>query len=105
MGAHVYAHVYTHVYTLISTHVYTHVSTHVSTPVSAHVRAHVCGLVYAAGMFFHEARDLLYILCGTSTNGDHYLYAYTTDGAQRCAITIPSAAGTLLIALCIWPIY
>jgi len=44
-------------------------------------------------MFYDAATSLLYILCGTNTNGDHYLYAYTTDGVQKCFITIPTAVG------------
>jgi hypothetical protein len=44
-----------------------------------------------SGLFFHEADGMLYILCGTSTNGDHYIYVYTTAGAQQCMITIPYA--------------
>eukprot|EP00416_Gambierdiscus_australes_P017874 CAMPEP_0171064830 /NCGR_PEP_ID=MMETSP0766_2-20121228/6512_1 /TAXON_ID=439317 /ORGANISM="Gambierdiscus australes, Strain CAWD 149" /LENGTH=806 /DNA_ID=CAMNT_0011520897 /DNA_START=45 /DNA_END=2465 /DNA_ORIENTATION=- len=46
-----------------------------------------------SGMFFFTEQSLLYILCGTQTNGDHYLYAYTTAGQQRCFITIPQAVG------------
>jgi hypothetical protein len=46
-----------------------------------------------SGMHFHPDHNLLYILCGTSTNGDHTLYAYTTSGQQRCTITIPSSVG------------
>jgi len=45
-----------------------------------------------SGMFFYEAQNLLYILCGTNTNGDHYLYAFTTEGTQKCFITIPESA-------------
>ena len=43
-------------------------------------------------MFYDSVSGLLYILCGTSTNGDHYIYAYTTSGTQQCMITIPSAS-------------
>lgn len=46
-----------------------------------------------SGLFHYAAQDLLYILCGTQTNGDHYLYAYTTGGDERCLITIPASAG------------
>lgn len=35
----------------------------------------------------------LWILCGTDTNGAHYLYAYTLAGVQKCFITIPQAVG------------
>jgi hypothetical protein len=45
-----------------------------------------------SGMFFDATSDLLYILCGTNTNGDHYIYAYTTSGTQKCLITIPEAS-------------
>jgi len=44
-------------------------------------------------MFYYAAQQLLYILCGTNTNGDHYLYAYSTSGAEQCLITIPAAVG------------
>ncbi|KAL3931474.1 MAG: hypothetical protein SGBAC_011291, partial [Bacillariaceae sp.] len=45
-----------------------------------------------SGLFFDEqVSGLLYVLCGTSTNGDHYIYAYTIDGIQQCLITIPQA--------------
>jgi len=46
-----------------------------------------------SGLFYYPAQDLLYILCGTSTNSDHYLYAFNTAGVQQCLITIPEAAG------------
>ena len=47
-----------------------------------------------SGMFFdEEGSSLLYVLCGTQTNGDHYLYAFTTEGAEQCSITIPQAVG------------
>ncbi|CAK0911750.1 unnamed protein product, partial [Prorocentrum cordatum] len=46
-----------------------------------------------SGLFYYPDQDLLYVLCGTSTNGDHYLYAYTTDGTLKCTITIPEAVG------------
>eukprot|EP00961_Rhodomonas_salina_P107081 1441778-Rhodomonas_salina.3 len=46
-----------------------------------------------SGMFFHEDQGLLYILCGTQTNGEHYLYVYTTGGGKKCLITIPQAMG------------
>lgn len=47
-----------------------------------------------SGLFFDEAASqLLYVLCGTQTNGDHYLYVMTTDGAEQCLITIPTAVG------------
>lgn len=45
-----------------------------------------------SGMFYDATSDLLYILCGTNTNGDHYIYAYTTSGTQKCLITIPTAS-------------
>mmetsp|Transcript_29867 Transcript_29867/g.70403 ORF Transcript_29867/g.70403 Transcript_29867/m.70403 type:complete len:364 (+) Transcript_29867:293-1384(+) len=46
-----------------------------------------------SGMFHYEAQDLLYVLCGTQTNGAHTLYAMTTGGEELCEITIPEAAG------------
>mmetsp|Transcript_40813 Transcript_40813/g.123234 ORF Transcript_40813/g.123234 Transcript_40813/m.123234 type:complete len:386 (-) Transcript_40813:265-1422(-) len=46
-----------------------------------------------SGLFYYDDQDLLYVLCGTATNNDHYLYAYTTDGTQKCFITIPQAVG------------
>jgi len=47
-----------------------------------------------SGMFFDEdGSSLLYVLCGTQTNEDHYLYAFTTEGDEECVITIPQAAG------------
>ena len=46
-----------------------------------------------SGMFYSEDEDFLYILCGTLTNGDQYLYVYTTTGTQECFITIPEAVG------------
>lgn len=46
-----------------------------------------------SGMFFYPEQGLLYVLCGTQTNGDHYLYAMTTGGAQQCFITIPQSVG------------
>ena len=46
-----------------------------------------------SGMFFDEPSNLLYVLCGTNTNGDHYLYAFSTEGVEQCAITIPEAVG------------
>jgi len=29
-----------------------------------------------SGMFYYPLQGLLYVLCGTSTNADHYLYAF-----------------------------
>lgn len=46
-----------------------------------------------SGLFYHADADLLYVLCGTNTNGDHYMYGFTTAGAQKCMITIPEAVG------------
>ena len=46
-----------------------------------------------SGMFYNPADELLWILCGTNTNGDHYLFGYTLSGVQKCAITIPAAVG------------
>jgi NAD(P)H-flavin reductase len=46
-----------------------------------------------SGMFYNPAHKLIYVLCGTQTNGDHRLFGYTTDGAKRCDITIPQSAG------------
>lgn len=45
-----------------------------------------------SGMFHDAGSGLLYVLCGTETNGDHYLYAYSLAGVQQCLITIPSSA-------------
>lgn len=46
-----------------------------------------------SGMFYNEQDDILWVLCGTNTNGDHYLYGYTLAGVQKCFITIPASAG------------
>ena len=46
-----------------------------------------------SGMHYQASDDLLWIICGTNTNGDHYLYAYSTAGAQKCAVTIPTSVG------------
>ena len=46
-----------------------------------------------SGMYYYPAQGLLYVLCGTATNSDHYLYAYSLAGAQQCLITIPQAVG------------
>jgi len=46
-----------------------------------------------SGMFYYPLQGLLYVLCGTSTNGDHYLYTLSLSGAQQCLITIPQAVG------------
>ena len=51
-----------------------------------------------SGMYYDNVDSsggtgLLYVLCGTQTNGDHYLYTYTTDGTQKCLITIPQSVG------------
>lgn len=46
-----------------------------------------------SGMFYYKDEDLLYIMCGTLTNGDQYLYVYTWFGTQECFITIPEAVG------------
>ena len=46
-----------------------------------------------SGMFYNPADDLLWVLCGTNTNSEHYLYGYTLAGVQKCAITIPSSVG------------
>ena len=46
-----------------------------------------------SGMFYHDTDGVLWILCGTETNGNHYLYAYSTSGVQKCFITIPAAVG------------
>ena len=46
-----------------------------------------------SGMFYSEDEDLLYILCGTLTNGDQYIYVYTTTGTEECFVTIPQAVG------------
>ena len=46
-----------------------------------------------SGLFYFTAQQLLYILCGTNTNGDHYLYAYSLAGAEQCLVTIPTAVG------------
>jgi hypothetical protein len=44
-----------------------------------------------SGMFYYASQDLLYVLCGTATNADHYLYVMSTSGSQKCFITIPEA--------------
>ena len=44
-------------------------------------------------MFYNPADELLWVLCGTNTNSDHYLYGYSLAGVQKCAITIPTAVG------------
>jgi hypothetical protein len=46
-----------------------------------------------SGMFYHDVHDLLWILCGTETNGNHYLYAYSTSGVEKCFVTIPQSVG------------
>ena len=46
-----------------------------------------------SGMFYQASSDVLWILCGTETNGDHYLYAYSTSGTQKCFATIPQSVG------------
>lgn len=46
-----------------------------------------------SGLFYHAEHNLLYIICGTKTNGPQYLYAYTTGGIRRCSITIPANVG------------
>lgn len=33
-----------------------------------------------SGMFYDSTTKLLHVLCGTNTNGDHYLYMITTAG-------------------------
>jgi len=43
-------------------------------------------------MFYYKSQDLLYVLCGTQTNGDHYVYGFTTAGVQKCFIIIPAAS-------------
>lgn len=46
-----------------------------------------------SGMFYDKTTTLLHVLCGTDTNKDHYLYAYTKDGTEKCLMTIPEAVG------------
>jgi len=46
-----------------------------------------------SGLFYDATTSLLHVLCGTNTNGDHYLYMYTTDGVEKCFITIPESVG------------
>ncbi len=46
-----------------------------------------------SGMFYYEQDSILWVLCGTNTNGDHYLYGYTLAGEQKCFITIPASVG------------
>lgn len=47
-----------------------------------------------SGLFFDDTSGILYALAGTSTNGDHALYAVDLqDGSTLCSITIPQAVG------------
>ena len=46
-----------------------------------------------SGMHWNPTEEILYILSGTQTNGEHYLYAYTEDGTLRCSMTIPQSVG------------
>ena len=46
-----------------------------------------------SGMFYQASSDVLWVLCGTETNGNHYLYAYSTSGTQKCLATIPQSVG------------
>ena len=52
-----------------------------------------------SGMFYDDASSLVYVLCRTTTNGDHHLYAFTTTGDVQCEITIPTAAGMSRVCL------
>jgi len=46
-----------------------------------------------SGMFYDTTTKLLHTLCGTDTNKDHYLYTYSTDGTEKCLMTIPESVG------------
>ncbi len=46
-----------------------------------------------SGMYYYAPEEVLYVLCGTNTNGENYLYAFSAAGVQQCAITIPTAVG------------
>jgi hypothetical protein len=44
-------------------------------------------------MCYHDALDLLHVLCGSVANGEHRVYAYAPNGDGKCMITIPASAG------------
>lgn len=44
-------------------------------------------------MCYHDALDLLLVLCGSVANGEHRVYAYAPNGDGKCMITIPASAG------------
>jgi hypothetical protein len=46
-----------------------------------------------SGLFYDATEQALLVFCGTVTNGDQYLYAYTTAGELTYDITIPASVG------------
>ena len=46
-----------------------------------------------SGLFYDTDEEALLVFCGTVTNGDQYLYAYTSAGALTHSITIPASVG------------
>ena len=46
-----------------------------------------------SGLFYDTDEQALLVFCGTVTNGDQYLYAYTTEGTLTHDITIPASVG------------
>ena len=46
-----------------------------------------------SGLFYDTDEEALLVFCGTVTNGDQYLYAYTTEGTLTHDITIPASVG------------
>ena len=50
-----------------------------------------------SGLFYHNETRHLWVLCGTSTNGDQYLYKYSSTVASgaaslSCSVTIPQSS-------------
>ena len=46
-----------------------------------------------SGLFYDTDEGALLVFCGTITNGNQYLYAYTTEGTLTYGITIPASVG------------
>ena len=46
-----------------------------------------------SGLFYDSDEDRLFVFAGTITNGDQYLYVYTTGGTLEYTITIPGSVG------------
>lgn len=46
-----------------------------------------------SGLFYDLTEDRLFVFAGTITNGEQYLYVYTTSGVLEYFITIPSSVG------------